>query len=100
MYNIVVSEHASSQLIEIKHHLSNTSIEMANRITNEILEFVVERLSAFPLSGPRVFENQAYRNIFKHSYRIIYKVIENDVNILSIVHTHQDIEKIIQQIKF
>ena len=100
MHNVIFAEHASNQLEGIKQYLSRSSDDVAYRITDEIVDFAVERLSAFPFSGPRVFENQKYRNIFKHSYRIVYEVLEKEVNILTVVHTHQDIERIIEQLGF
>jgi len=99
MYNIILSEYASEQLVEIKRHLSNSSLDIASRIADEIAQFAVERLSSFPLSGPKVFENLNYRNIFKHSYRIIYRVAEKEVYVISIVHSHQDIEKIMGELQ-
>jgi len=98
MYSVNITDYAFGQLSGIKQYLSRDSIDMATRITDEIVDFSLERLADFPFSGPKVFDNYSYRNIFKHSYRIVYEVLEKEVNILTIIHTHQDIERIIEQL--
>ena len=99
MFNVIVTDNAFEQLVDVNRYLSESSIEIANRIVDEIADFAIERLSNFPYSGARLFENPNYRNIFKHSHRIIYKIIENEVHILAIIHTHQDIENIIETLE-
>jgi len=100
MYNVNITDFAFGQLEEINHYLSETSIDMAKRIADEIIDFALERLEVFPFSGQRVIEGLTFRNIFKHSYRIIYEVIENEVDVLSIVHTHQDIDRVMGDLEF
>jgi plasmid stabilization system protein ParE len=42
-----------------------------------------------PLLGAVVpeYDNEAIREVFEHPYRIIYKVLEEQVDVLAVVHS-------------
>ena len=84
---IVWSEHALADLREIKDWLSRDSAYYALRVIERILD-VISSLEIMPDQGHAVPEatNKHIREIHMEPYRIIYKVSEYSVDILTIVH--------------
>lgn len=78
---------AVEQLEEIADYIAYDKPLAAENWVNTIFE-TVENLSEFPESGRMVPElnRNDIREIIKGNYRIIYKVLSNEIHILTIRH--------------
>ncbi len=84
---VVWSQNALNDLREIKAWISRDSVCYALRVVEGIVD-LAESLADMPRRGHSVQEaiNDSIREIHSESYRIIYKVSERSVAILTIVH--------------
>jgi toxin ParE1/3/4 len=79
---------ALNQLEAIRDFLAQTSPEYAQRIVERLVNRS-EQISAFPRSGLVVpeYEIDEVRQVIEGSYRIIYLIKEEQVEMLAIIHT-------------
>jgi len=88
------TEPAVADLQGIKEYISRDSQFYANRFIGKIID-AVESLENFPNRGRIVPEadDETIRELLFQPYRIIYKVIENKVTVLSVIHGGRDLSK-------
>jgi toxin ParE1/3/4 len=82
---------AIDRVVEIGVWIASERPGAAERIVDGLFDSA-ERLEAFPLSGRRVPEFQErsdLREIFFEQFRIVYRVSESHVDILTVRHTLQ-----------
>ena len=85
---------AIERVIEIGEWIASEQPGAAARIVEGLFD-ATKRLEAFPLSGRRVpeFENRTdLREIVFEQFRVIYKVTETHVEILTVRHTLQKMD--------
>lgn len=84
---IIWSHRASEDLEAIAAYIAQDSEAYAKSVIRTILQ-KVRLLSDFPLIGRIVpeFEDESIREIFAYSYRIIYKITEDEVIAAAVVH--------------
>ena len=94
-YKIIWSECAVNNLREIHNFISIDSVIQADKVIGEILS-CVEPLSDFPNMGVVVkeFPQYKFRELIKYSYRIIYHVSEENINIITVIHSRQNFKKV------
>jgi toxin ParE1/3/4 len=79
---------ALNQLEAIRDYLAQTSPQYAQR-TVERLVNRSEKIAAFPRAGRMVpeYEIDEVRQVIEGSYRIIYLIKEDQIEVLAIIHT-------------
>ena len=79
---------ALNQLEAIRDYLEQTSSDYARRAVERLINRS-EQLAAFPRSGRMVpeYEIDDVRQVIESSYRIIYLIKENQVEVLAVIHT-------------
>src|SRR5258708_1357292 len=84
---IIWSQRASEDLEAIAVYIAQDSEAYAKSVIRTILQ-KVRLLSDFPFIGRTVpeFEDDSIREIFAHSYRIIYKITDDKVIAAAVVH--------------
>jgi toxin ParE1/3/4 len=84
---IVIAETAYADLEDIENYIAQDSPIMARKFILHIFDRI-DQLYAYPLSGKPVPEiiDQTIRELLLNKYRIIYRVSENEINIIGIVH--------------
>ena len=94
-YKIIWSECAVNNLREIHNFISIDSVIQADKVIGEILS-CVEPLRDFPNMGVVVkeFPQYNFRELMKYSYRIIYHVSEENINIITVIHSRQNFKKV------
>jgi toxin ParE1/3/4 len=82
------TEKAFADLQAIEAHLALGSQRYARALIGRIVDRS-EQLSLFPQSGPMVTEygDKSLRELFEHPYRIIYRLHEQEVEILTVIHS-------------
>jgi toxin ParE1/3/4 len=82
------TEKAVADLEAIEAHLTLGSERYARALIGRIVDRS-ERLSQFPQSGPIVTEygDKSLRELFEHPYRIIYRLLEQEIEILTVIHS-------------
>ena len=97
-WQVIWTEPAFNDLCEIVKYISQDSEFYASTVAQKIYD-TAESLTAFPFRGRVVPElgRQDIREIFSQSYRIIYKIKQDRVAILAIVHFSRDLWKLIKQ---
>ena len=87
---IIWSPFSIERLTEIAKYIENDSPKNANAFIDNIFN-EIERLRSFPDLGRFVpeLENRNIREIIYDSFRIIYRIDDNRIIILTIRHTKQ-----------
>ena len=87
MSRIIWTQSALDDLTGIRDYIARDSVYYADKFVNDALRSV-ERLEVFPSSGRMVVERNSpdLREIGFGAYRIIYKIIDGDVYIITMVH--------------
>jgi toxin ParE1/3/4 len=80
---IIWSSHALRQAEQIGDYIAKDSPARACTFIDKLISSV-ERLKKFPYSGLLVKENPAFRQIVFERYRIIYRIAEDSVEIVTI----------------
>jgi addiction module RelE/StbE family toxin len=81
---IIWTEGSLARLEEVGAFIAKDSPGRAADFINELIDSV-ERLRAFPLSGGLCPENPAFRQMTVQGYRIIYRVKEKSVEIITVI---------------
>ena len=86
------TETAEAHLDAIHRYIAHNSTEYAERMVDRITRRS-EQIAAFPLSGQKVREYQLdqIREVIEGSYRIIYHVKADQIDVLAVVHGARDI---------
>ena len=84
------TNHAVKQLSAIFNYISEDSSTYA-KISIDKITRRSEQIEKFPYSGKIVqeYRNHNIREIIEGSYRIIYNIKKNQIDILSIIHVRQ-----------
>ena len=79
---------ALNQLEAIRDYLEQTSPDYARRVVERLVDHS-EQIAAFPRSGRMVpeYEIDDVRQIIEGSYRLIYLIKEDQVEVLAVIHT-------------
>jgi toxin ParE1/3/4 len=79
---------ALNQLEAIRDYLWQTSPDYARRVVERLVNRS-EQIAAFPRSGRAVpeYEIDEVRQVIESSYRLIYLIKEEQVEILAVIHT-------------
>jgi len=85
--NVHWTEAALADLRAAKDYLARRSPQYAQSLVERIFT-CSERLADHPLLGASVeeFEDESLRELFEHPYRIIYRVLEHQVDVVAVVH--------------
>ncbi len=86
------TETAEKHLDSIYQYIAQNSIEYANHIVDRLTARSTQ-VAAFPYSGRSVpeFEVKHVREVIEGSYRIIYYIKSDGIDILAVVHGAQNI---------
>jgi toxin ParE1/3/4 len=85
--NVHWTEAALADLRAAQEYLARHSPQYAQGLVDRIFDKAGE-LATQPLLGAEVPEygEETLRELFEHPYRIIYRVLENQVDIVAVVH--------------
>ena len=88
---VIWSKPAKRDLRNIHDHIVSDSKFYAIKVVRDIIERS-EKLKDFPLIGKMVseVEDPDIREVIVYSYRLIYKVSSNTIEILTLIHGKQD----------
>jgi addiction module RelE/StbE family toxin len=89
---VVWSDPAVDDLEAIWDHVAEDSPGAARRLVAKLLE-AVDHLETFPRMGRTVPEDESAssRELIVGSYRVLYQVVSEKVEILAVVHGNQDL---------
>jgi len=89
---VLWTETAESHLDAIFSYISLDSPQYAKQMIDRITRRS-QQISEFPLSGRKVpeYEIDNIREILEGSYRIIYFIKPDQIDILAVIHGHQNI---------
>ncbi len=87
---------AIENLSAIYNYVAQTSPQYASRLVDRITKRS-EQITNFPLSGRTVteFETPHIREVIEGSYRIIYYIKPEQIEVLAVIHGSQQINPII-----
>lgn len=82
------TEAAINQLESIRDYLAQTSPEYARKVAERLVKRS-EQIGAFPHSGRMTpeYEISDVRQVIESSYRLIYLIKEEQIEVLAIIHT-------------
>lgn len=81
---VVWTERATRRLVEIHDFIARESREKAIAVSETLIDGS-EQLTHYPLSGPVLPEDGAYRQLVIDGYRVVYQVHDELVSIMTIV---------------
>ena len=89
---IVWSEPAVADLSALHTYIAKDSVQFANVFISKIIS-AVDRLAQFPESGRVVPERKVreIREVVYQRYRIIYRMMSDEIVILTVVHGSRDL---------
>jgi len=95
MARVLWSPQALADVRDIVDYIRKDNVEAAARVGNRI-KVSTRRLADFPLSGRVVPElpDYGFREVIVGAYRIIYEVVDDQVQILTVVHGSRDLPSI------
>ena len=97
MAKVIWTNSALADLGRIYDYLatSSQSFDLADRICHELLSAAYDRLAAFPDAGSPAAEGAHYgaRELYKHSYRLIYVHRGDACFVVRCLHSSRDIAK-------
>jgi len=87
MSKIIWTQAALDDLAGIRDYIARDSVYYAEKFVDDSFR-AVERLEMFPESGRMVPERYSpdFREVIFGSYRIIYKIVEDVVYIVTMIH--------------
>ena len=90
---VVWSPRAIDDVDSIAAYIAEDSEAYAASVVRAILA-KARRLSEFPYIGRVVpeFDDKAIREVFAYSYRIIYRIEDNEITIAAVIHGKQHID--------
>jgi addiction module RelE/StbE family toxin len=94
MAEIVWTDEALSDLTAIGEYFERTSPEYASVVVNELYT-AVEPLAEYPKMGRRVPEvdHASLRELIVEGYRLIYQFRNETIEVITILHSRQDLKK-------
>lgn len=86
-YRVVWSRRASQDLEAIANYIAADSLTYAGIVVKKVVN-QTRMLSKFPRSGRKVpeFDNENIRELLVYSYRIIYRVEDDEIVIAAVIH--------------
>ena len=89
------TEPAVSDMEMVRDYIAKDSESYALRFVERVFE-ILERISVFPNAGRIVpeAEDDSIREIFFYSYRIMYRIKDEKILVLTIVHGARDLGSI------
>lgn len=89
---VVWSRLALADVDSIAAYIARDSAAYASAVVKKILEST-RILNRFPDSGRQVpeFQDRAIRELLVYSYRVIYRVSEEEVLVLAVIHGKRDL---------
>ena len=92
-YRVVWSPRALDDVDSIASYISRDSTAHASTVVTKIIQ-ATRTLRRFPFAGRTVpeFEDQALRERFVYSYRIIYRVQGQTVTVAAVIHGKRMLE--------
>ncbi len=87
---IVWSKESLQQLIEIENYISRDSPERAVEFINRLIDRA-EKIKDYPYKGRVVpeFSINEIREVFEKNYRIVYRISEEQIEILTVFEGHK-----------
>jgi toxin ParE1/3/4 len=97
---VIWSDNALSDIEEIAGFIERDSLQYASLVTSEIFQSV-KVLSQFPRIGRKVPERNdpKLREVQVPPYRVIYRLLDEGVTILTVVHSRRNVRKLLRKIK-
>ena len=92
LYNIIWSERAVKNLKSIEKYIAENSGNQSKIVVKEIINYV-EKLCRLPYMGSIVQElnDNKFRQLIKYSYRIIYTIQNDQIQVITIIHSKQEL---------
>ena len=89
---LVWTEPAVIDLESIRDYISKDSEHYASLFVEKVIT-AVEKVAVFPHLGREVpeYKNNDIREVIYYNYRLIYKIMNNKILILAIVHGARDL---------
>jgi len=87
---VIWSKESLQQLIEIEQYISRDNPARAVRFINRLIDRA-EKIKDYPYKGRVVpeFSLNEIREVFEKSYRIVYRIAENQIEILTVFEGHK-----------
>ncbi len=84
------TDNAENHLDAIYEYVSRNSEEYAKRMVDRLTQRSIQ-ISKFPFSGRVVpeYENENIREVIEGSYRIIYFIKDEQIDVLAVIHGAQ-----------
>lgn len=86
--SVIWTDAAAAQLLAIRDYLAQSSPGYAQVLVNRIVTHA-DRLASQPFIGSQVpeYDDEAIREVFEYSFRILYRVDGQDVQVLAVIHS-------------
>jgi toxin ParE1/3/4 len=98
-YSVAVTQTAEDDLDDIISYIANDNAQIALKILDK-LQKAINSLKYFPERGRRVPELldkniKGYRELIETPWRIIYKIENNDVSVITVIDGRRNVQDIL-----
>jgi plasmid stabilization system protein ParE len=90
---VSVDNAAKRQLKSIYNYIYKDSPQNADKVRDDIFVIALSLPAnphKFPLDKNKINNNGSYRAFEKHHYRVVYRMLETEIRILTIRHTSME----------
>lgn len=94
MARIVWTVSAIDDVRGIGEFYERSSVAFARALVTDLYD-AVGRLAHFPFSGRVVpeLDEDAIREVLESGFRVVYEIVDEDVRVLTVIHTRQSLRK-------
>ena len=84
------TDRAKTRLKLIHEHIAKDAPLVATQVVEHLLRSSI-RIAEFPYSGRAVpeYQREDVREVLKHPYRIIYRILPDRIDIITVMHYRQ-----------
>ena len=93
---IIWSPRSLEKIEQIGNYIAEDSPERARAFVDRLVESV-ERLRKLPMSGQITRENPAFRQVVTRGYRIVYRIQERAVEIVTVIAPKEDSDRALKE---
>ena len=93
---IIWSSRSLEKIEQIGNYIAEDVPERARAFVDRLVESV-ERLRKRPMSGQIIRENPAFRQVVMQGYRIVYRIQERAIEIVTVIAPKEDSDRALKE---
>ena len=95
--DLIFSEIFLDDLISFEQYIGRDEAKKGRTFTSKVYDYILDIIQIFPLANPKfIMDSETIRKaVYDKKYIIIYKVLDESIELLRIYHTSRDSTNIV-----